>query len=71
MFTAGIAHSEQRLGYCLDDWIQFPARAVTGVFFLATASRPDLEPTQPPIQSVPGNVSHVLIFQGVKLTANL
>jgi hypothetical protein len=33
---------------------QFPAWAKTGFFFFATASRPALEPTQTPIQGVPG-----------------
>jgi hypothetical protein len=31
---------------------RFPAEAIIGIFFLATASRPDLGPNQPPIQCV-------------------
>jgi hypothetical protein len=35
--------------------IRYPADA--GIFLLATGSRPALEPTQPPIQWVPGALS--------------
>jgi len=34
--------------------VQFPAESMVGFLLFATASRPDLAPTQPPIQWVPG-----------------
>jgi hypothetical protein len=39
---------------------QFPAGAMMEHFTFATASRPALGPTQPPIQWVPGALSHGL-----------
>jgi hypothetical protein len=44
------------LGYGLDDW-EFKSRQELGIFLLTTASRPVLEPTQPPIEWVPGALS--------------
>jgi hypothetical protein len=52
---AGVAQSVQWLGYGLDDRVWFQARA--GILFFATAFRPALGPTQPPIQWVPGALS--------------
>jgi hypothetical protein len=48
---AGIA-----LGYGLDYW-GFESRQGLGIFRFTTASRPALEPTQPPIQLVQGALS--------------
>jgi hypothetical protein len=50
-FTEGIA-----LGYGLDDQ-GFDSRQGLGFFISTTASRSALDPTQPPIQWVPGAVS--------------
>jgi hypothetical protein len=45
------------LGHGLDDrW--FESRQKLGIFLFTTASRLALEPTQPPIQLVPGALSH-------------
>jgi hypothetical protein len=44
--------------------VQFPVGAVMGFLLLATASRPALGPTQPPIQWAPGAVSPGLKRQG-------
>jgi hypothetical protein len=43
-------------GYGMDDG-GFESRQGLGIFLFATASRPALGPTQPPIQSVPGTLS--------------
>jgi hypothetical protein len=46
------------LDYGLNDrW--FESRQGLGIFLFSTASRPDLGPTQPPIQWVPGALSLV------------
>jgi hypothetical protein len=42
-----------------------------GIFFFTTASRPVLEPTQPPIQWLRGALSLRVNRRGVKLTAHL
>jgi hypothetical protein len=44
------------LGYGLDDR-RFESRQGLGIFLFTTASRTALEPTQPPIQWVPGALS--------------
>jgi len=44
----------QRLAYGLDDWGSLPSRGSGGILLFATASRPALSFTQPPIQWVPG-----------------
>jgi hypothetical protein len=44
------------LGYGLDDW-GFESRQRLGNFLFTIASRSALEPTQPPIQGVPGALS--------------
>jgi hypothetical protein len=49
----GIAHSLQGLGYGLDN-CDFIPRSGTEIFLFATACRPALWPTQPPMQLVPG-----------------
>jgi len=41
----------------MDDRVQFPAGAMMGIFLFATASRPALRPTQPPIKLVPAALS--------------
>jgi hypothetical protein len=46
------------LGYRLDDrGSRFDSRRVLGIFLFTTGSRMALEPTQPPIQCVPGALS--------------
>jgi hypothetical protein len=46
------------LGYGLDDRGSIPGEANDGIYFLfATASRPALGPTQPPIQQVKESLS--------------
>jgi len=55
---AGIFQSVQRLSYGLDDQGSIPGGGNNGILFLsATASRPSLGPTQPPIQCLPGDLS--------------
>jgi hypothetical protein len=44
------------LGYGLDDK-RFDSRQGLGMFLFTTASRPDLRPTQPPIQLLAGTLS--------------
>jgi hypothetical protein len=44
------------LGYGLDDR-GFESRKGLGIFLFTTASSPDLGPTQPPIQWIPGALS--------------
>jgi hypothetical protein len=46
-------HFRIALGYGLDDR-GFLSRQGLGIFLFATASRTAMEPTQPPIQRVPG-----------------
>jgi len=41
--------SDIELGYGMDDW-GFESRKRLGIFLFTTASRPALQPTQPPIQ---------------------
>jgi hypothetical protein len=54
MNGAGIVQSIYRLGYELDDRVEFDSRRGLGIFLFTTASRTSLGPTQPPIQSGPG-----------------
>jgi hypothetical protein len=59
------AQSVKRLGYGLDDCssrVRFPAEM--GIFLSNTASRTDLEPTEPPIQEVTGVLSLVVKRSG-------
>jgi len=42
-----------------------------GIFLFDTASRAVLDPTQPPIQWVPGTLSLVYSGRGVKVTTNM
>jgi hypothetical protein len=49
----------------------FESRYGLGIFFLTTASRPGLGPTQPPIQGVPGGSFPGGKVAGVKLTTHL
>jgi hypothetical protein len=44
-------------GQGLDDWSSIPGGGGLGIFLFATASRPVLGPTQPPIQWVSGALS--------------
>jgi hypothetical protein len=48
------SRSVSRPGYGLDDRGSIPGRVWLGIFLSATASRPALEPTQPPVQCVSG-----------------
>jgi hypothetical protein len=41
----------------LDEWSSIPGRGNDDIFLFATASRPALGPTQPPIQWVPGSLT--------------
>jgi len=58
---AGVPHSVQRPGYGLDDRGSIPGRVNDGIFSIATTSRPDVLPNQPPIQRILGALT-----QGVK-----
>jgi hypothetical protein len=50
---------------------RFDSRKGQKYFLFATASRPALEPTQPPIQWVSGALSPGKIVQGVKMIIHL
>jgi len=52
--TPEIVQSLQRLGYRLDSRGSISGRGKEGIFLFATASRPALGSTEPPIQWVPG-----------------
>jgi hypothetical protein len=51
--------------------LQAELQGFSSIFLFATASRPALEPTQPPIEWVPGALSPRVKRPGVRLTIHL
>jgi hypothetical protein len=69
-YSCMVAQSVQWLGYGMDNRSSIPGRG-WDFFLIATTSRSDLGPTQPPFRCVPGAPSPRLRGLGVKLTTYL
>jgi hypothetical protein len=66
----GVAQSVWWPSYGINGWSSIPGRS-RDIYLYATASRPALGPTQPPIEGVPGPLSQGIKWPGRESSAEM